>query len=764
VIDASKPTHAGTLPGLYDEWPGDPGARPDDNPPFPMNIGEGFRFMYAVFFYKRRTKTGLFYFEPEDGAAPLNRSAWRLRTEFAERILTRLDRGKRARPSRAHHAAAEGMTSTERLGRPHQQGWDNRIFIPLIRQEYRRRQAEGLPRLPISGPRERGGRSAPHDPPRDLAELIANLALEKGIPAGKQQSWKTVAKTMAKFAHLELIPAHQLVDGRSIAYHPGRINPLVEQEALRVIETDFATREFESVSGTVVRVNQGLTGINEFRSSDDQLPGIGRTAVENRISTLPGMDLCEAISGRKRAREIYDIVGKLPKPSEPMTLVEFDWHKIDLEAKYPAQAKYLGELAGIPMARLWLIAGIDVTTSWPVGYTWSVGDPSAADIMRAFAHICRYKPSYSHLAVQGEWLPHGLPKLIKLDRAKANKARDVIRAGGNLGIEFIFDEPHNPKKRPHIERWFGVVETDFISKLPGAVGHSVSVRPAQRALPAEMLATDELDRRFIRWACNRYANHAARTRTHSPNAAWLNYQTAHPGWAPDTASSEEELDRELRVSITRSARSEGLVWEDVAYNGPAIQKIRSDRHAHSHGNPEVEMRMHPDDITDVIVHDPHPQTGGWRKYPDIECLHRGYAPGKSMDVHLIIHNAATKAKQKRQKITEQLLADTYEAVTRRAVEKVMKRRVTAKTVGHAARLGQLMTSGGATPFPGQQEPEVSPHDITRPEEECPSGVSSDPTAARARLMSSRPNVGSSHVTPFRNTISTNHSSVSDDEY
>jgi putative transposase len=215
--------------------------------------------------------------------------------------------------------------------------------------------------------------------------------------------------------------------------------------------------------------------------------------------------------------------------------------------------------------------------------------------MRALAHICRYKPSYSHLGVQGEWLPSGLPKLIKLDRAKANKARDVIRAGCNLGIEFSFDEPRNPKKRPHIERFFGVVKTDFISKLPGAVGHSVSVRPERRALAAEMLATDELDRRFILWVCNRYANHAARTRTHSPRAAWLNYQTAHPGWSPDTASSEEELDRELRVSITRSARSEGLVWEDVPYNGPAIQKIRSDRHVHSHGNPEVEMRMHPDE-------------------------------------------------------------------------------------------------------------------------------------------------------------------------
>ncbi|MFG3593052.1 hypothetical protein [Bradyrhizobium sp. RDI18] len=708
MINSSQPkTNDPTLPGLYEEWPGDPGTKPDDSPPFPMRVGERFRFAGGVFVYKRRTTTGVFYFEPEDGATPLSRSAWRLRIEFAERILVRLERGKRAHPSRAHEAAAAGMISNGHLRTPKPQAWDNRIFIPLIRQEYRRRRAEGLPRLPKSGPREEGGRSEPYRPPRNLAELIANLAEDKGLPVGEQPSWKTVAKTLKEFDHLEVIPADQLVDGRTIAYHPRRTKGVVERTALDVIESEFATRTFESVSGTVDRVNQRLAAENKLQSPEDQLPKIGREAVENLISTLPGMDLCEAKFDRKRARQEYQIVGKLPKPKEPMTIVEFDWHMIDLETRYPAQAKFLGELAGIAMPRLWLIAGIDFTTAWPVGYTWSVGGPSEADIMRAFAHICRYKPSYSHLGAQ-EWLAGGFMKLLKLDHGKANLAHDVLRAAGKFGIEIVLDEKGRGDKRPNIERFFGFVETDFFSKLPGAVGRSVLVRPERRASPGEMLAVDELDRRFIRWVCNRYANHTARTRTHSPRTAWLNYQKANPGWSPDTASSEEELDRELRVSITKSATREGLVWLDLPYNGIAVQKIRSDHHSHSKGNPKAEMRIHPDHVTDVIIHDPHPTTGGWRKPPEIECLYRDYAPGKSMDVHEIIHNAATKAKKERQKIDEQLLLDTYEAVTRRGVEKVMKRRAPARTIGHVARLGQLMTSGGATPFPLQDQPEPPP--------------------------------------------------------
>lgn len=361
-------TDASTLPGLYEDWPGDPGANPDDSPPFPMRNGERYRFWDAVFFYKRRTTTGLFCFEPEDGATPINRSAWRLRKEFAERILVRLDRGIRTCPSRAHEAAAKGLISSERLRSPQRHVWDNRTFIPLIRQEFRRRASEGLPRLPISGPRELGGCSEPHDPPRDLAELIANLAQDEGISPGEQPSWKTVAKTLKKVAHLDVIPADQLVDGRTIADHPLRTDGILQQSALDVIETDFATREFESVSGTVTRVAERIDAQNALRSSEDKLPQIGRTAVDNLISSLPGMDVCEAKLGRKLARQTYDIVGKLPIPIEPFTIVEFDWHRIDLENKYPAQAEFLSELAGIRIPRLWLIAGIDTTTSWPAGY------------------------------------------------------------------------------------------------------------------------------------------------------------------------------------------------------------------------------------------------------------------------------------------------------------------------------------------------------------------------------------------------------------
>jgi hypothetical protein len=94
---------------------------------------------------------------------------------------------------------------------------------------------------------------------------------------------------------------------------------------------------------------------NKGRPEDDQLDRMGREALENLISTLPGMDLCEAKFDRREARNIYDIVGKLPKPIEPMTVVEFDWHEIDLRSKYPAQAKYLSQLAGVPIGRLWLM-------------------------------------------------------------------------------------------------------------------------------------------------------------------------------------------------------------------------------------------------------------------------------------------------------------------------------------------------------------------------------------------------------------------------
>ncbi|MBH5397259.1 hypothetical protein HZZ13_05555 [Bradyrhizobium sp. CNPSo 4010] len=690
IVRLSDPSSK--MPGLYEPWPGDPGPQADQPPPFPIKVGERFLFGGTIFTHSRRTTDGTFVFDAENAATPILRSSWRLLAEFNAGIVVRVERGVRARPSRAHEAAANGLVSPAKLHEVLSEEFAVATILNRLRDEQKRRTQAGLPLLPLVGPRDKGKRSEPTENPTNLDEFSAKVWSELGFPLETRPHWKTIGRKRKETEHLEVVSAIHLIDGRKIAEQPARTDSTRREIIREVIGGQFATRTFESVAGAERAVNDRLEDLNKERPDNARLEYVGRCAIENQIITFPGIELCAAKEGKKKAALKYRVTGKLERPEEPGTLVEFDWHQIDLENKWPKTYEYLSELAGVAIPRLWLSAGICVATGGLYGYSWSVGSVARGDVMRAFAHMIRQKPSYAHLGVKGTWLHHGLMKILAFDHGDANLARDVLRAVTTLGVEIAIDEKGNPQKRPHIERYFGIVEEMFISKLVGALGRNTIVRPESSSEVGELLAIDELDRRFIKFNVDGHAVNVPSTRWMSPNAAWRHYEKMHPGWAPDTARSAAELDQELRISVHRRARNEGIRVKYVFYNDDNIKKIRSDAHAHSNGDPKVEARIKPEDISDAIVHDPHPITGGWKQ---VECCFRGYAPGKSMALHNIILNAAKIAKKAEQEINEALLNNTFTAVTARAREKAMKRGASRRSVGGAARIAQLRGPGGA---------------------------------------------------------------------
>lgn len=683
-----EPSGVVPVPGLYDEWPGDPGPKPQDRPPFPINNLERFQFADGIFYFKRRTTAGAFVFEPEDAAAPLIRSSWRLTQEFEARILMRLDRG---RAKTAGVTSPERNLSPEKVDRALPSGENLKRFIDRVRAFQSARIQLGLKPLPISGPRKPGVRSEPQLKPRNLDELLANLAQEFGENTATRPHWKTFAKHLASVRHLDLVPAIELADGRTVADHPLRTGGGVLAAAREIIEQGIRN---ESLSGIQSRIRTLIRDRNKVLPEEERIePKIGRVALRNILLTYPGIEISEDVNGLKKTRTLYRMTGKLERPGEPFSLIELDWHLYDLENEFPQAHKILSELAGKPISRIWLVAAVCVATGWCVGFSWTAGPVTQSDVMRCFAHICRRKPSYAHLDVVGDW-PAGVPKMANLDLGKANTSGNTVAACTELGIEFGRGPKETPEGRPHIERFFGVVEQEFVKNLDGWIGPNVASRPERSASVQDLIATDELERRFIRYNVDYRANKGASTRFLSARAAFLDYEKRNPGWAPDTAPSEEELDRILRVRKRVKARIEGVRFKHMFYQSEAIRKIRSDAHAHSEGDPWVEIRINPDDISDVIVFDPHPRTGGWHR---VECCYRGYARGKSIRLHDIIYSALMAAKKAEQKVTEELLDRTYAEIVRRTSEKARRRGARRSVAGAAARLASLYGPGGADP-------------------------------------------------------------------
>jgi transposase InsO family protein len=389
-------------------------------------------------------------------------------------------------------------------------------------------------------------------------------------------------------------------------------------------------------------------------------------------------------------------------------------------------------MAGRPVKSIWIVAAIDVASGWCLGYSMTLGAVWRADILRALGNMIRPKPSFAHLHVTGQWLAYGLPHLVKLDRGKANMAKDVISALDELGIEWSYGKKAEPKERPYIERFFRTLGSQFISGLPGYLGRNTRERPEAVADPQELEALEDVENAFIKYLVDKFAINKPRTRSMSPAAYWLDYRMKHPDWSPDLPSSNEMLDDALRIRATPKATHEGLRWNHLFYNSADVLRVRSVAHAHR-GNPKVEIRINAEDISDAKMRDPG--SGAWVGVP---CLYRAYAPGVTFRQHMIVSAAANTMAKADKGITEDMLLETKLAITRRASQKLRRRSANMGTATDAGRFGDYKEHGGASPFGGVSDRQLTAAEFDRAVHRgrgtrIPSDPRFDPDAARRRL-------------------------------
>jgi hypothetical protein len=75
----------------------------------------------------------------------------------------------------------------------------------------------------------------------------------------------------------------------------------------------------------------------------------------------------------------------------------------------------------------------------------------------------------------------GAPQTIKTDNGSDYTSVAMSNACGVLAIWQDLCPPYSPEKKPHIERFLGTFEHDWLPTLPGYIGHNVETRQAIRS-------------------------------------------------------------------------------------------------------------------------------------------------------------------------------------------------------------------------------------------------------------------------------------------
>lgn len=256
------------------------------------------------------------------------------------------------------------------------------------------------------------------------------------------------------------------------------------------------------------------------------------------------LQLCDSVKlygreGREAYRRTHEMSGRF-EASYPNEMWQCDHHLCDIHVLNPATGEY---------ERPWLSLFIDDFTRCIMGFHLSF-EANSNTIALALHHAMLPKTT-------PDWIMFGIAANLYADNGKdyrSNHIRDVCR---HFHIELKHHEPHNPKSKGKVERFFRTLEEQCIRYLPGYLGNSPKNRP-KHVKPS--LSVDELRMKIIEYIVTRYHKQIHRSLKATPLSRWA--ESKH---VIRRVENEEDVDH-LMESVTRKVNEgKGIQFKNGFY-------------------------------------------------------------------------------------------------------------------------------------------------------------------------------------------------------
>ena len=214
-------------------------------------------------------------------------------------------------------------------------------------------------------------------------------------------------------------------------------------------------------------------------------------------------------SGADRVGAPWDHAPEAPATVDPLQVVEFDGHKLDIRIRVRLVDPF--DLAyDLELERVWILALIDVASRAILG--WHVvlaPEYDRHDVIRTLQAALQprnrrttfsinglaYAPNAGFASQAAPSLSFAAWQWLRLDNARANLAGDTLSALTEfIGCSVDAGPVAQPNQRPHIERFFRTIAETLSHRLPGFTGSSpgdVRRRLADPAGDTELLVTFE---------------------------------------------------------------------------------------------------------------------------------------------------------------------------------------------------------------------------------------------------------------------------------
>jgi len=270
-----------------------------------------------------------------------------------------------------------------------------------------------------------------------------------------------------------------------------------------------------------------------------------------------------AQEGQAAFRNRYELIHR-HRAKAPNTLWQADHTALDI---------LIVDANGKP-ARPWLTVILDDYSRVIAGYMVFLGAPSALHTALALRQAIWRKQEPS-------WPVCGIPDVLYVDHGSDFTSHHLEQVAAALRIEIVHSTVGRPQGRGKIERIFGTINTELLSRLSGHLtkGHSVG---------APKLSLAELDAALAAFIIGDYNERPHSQIGEAPHAAWLGQ-----GWLPRMPDSLDDLDLLLlTVANVRVVRRDGIRFQGLRYIDPTMAAYVGET---------VTIRYDPRDLSEIRV-------------------------------------------------------------------------------------------------------------------------------------------------------------------
>ena len=331
-----------------------------------------------------------------------------------------------------------------------------------------------------------------------------------------------------------------------------------------------------------------------------------------------------ARDGKYKADVEFNSYGAYIPPSYVMERVQIDHTTLDLVLLHD-------ELL-VPIGRPSITVLLDAYSHCIVGFNLNFRQPSYESVRNALLNTI-YPKGYiaqNYPDIQHEWPCCGKPHTLVVDNGVEFWSTSLEHACKDANINIQYNPVRKPWLKPLIERFFGILNGDLLSSIPGKTFSNILEKGDYDSYKEAGMRFSVFLELFHHWIIDIYHQDADSRQRYIPILSWVKGCNKLP--PPEIIGEDlEEFNIKLGMSFWATHRKGGVYKNHLRYESNELAAYRMHYPASTKGRRKVLVKLNPQDISYIYVL--IDEIGKLIRVPCIDPT--GETQGLSLDAHLI---------------------------------------------------------------------------------------------------------------------------------